>query len=242
MENPRPFELPGDVFVELRMALGYMSAADAVVAMQAGAMFDRRGLEPKFCGLVSWGYAKVTNLEKIRWDSDPSDWRGRFSHYDLGDLVDGVWVFWDDKWYRRFERAMEWQAQVALYGVEVYAGAELDKSLYAPLPAAHVEAVVWAVIDRWTGETSTPVHLPEPALQLLGEKIRDETLYVLRLLELDRSAHGGDVDITRSLLQLGDSARPDTPYMRSLTFVYRLAVELLEAEEERRWGGDGKLG
>jgi len=217
-------ELPGDILRDFRMSLGYMSAQDWADALRAGTRRGRhvRGLVYAFAGDSGWDYYRLNRLERVRWGSDPKDWRGSFSHKDLERLVDAGWLAEGDEYYQRFEQAIKWQAQVLQHGPSVYEGARPALVGYAPIPAAYVTVLLRQVFSQLPSDVFPGTAISPEEWGALEKRIEENATYVLMLLQLQRPPSEDDEETTRGLLQIGTgSEASDTPLVRTLRFLYR---------------------
>lgn len=231
-------ELPGNVLIELRMSRGYMSAKACAEGIQLEQRLNRRKAVAVLSKLTGWGYGKMNNIEGIKWGSSPEAWRTRFTKFDLEDLIEAGWIERDSEMCSRFEKSMEWQAKVLLYGTKVYQEAELDTSSYAPIPAEHLAILLRAVLSQAGPDIIPPALITDQMRVTLEQRLFDDTLFVLMVLQLSRRQGGEDeedtAEVTRGLLQIGtqDPDMPETPYMRTLHFAYRCVASLLRSEIE----------
>ena len=229
-------ELPGNVLIELRMSRGYMSAKACAEGIQVEQRIIRHKLVKAFSGLTGWGYGKMNNIEGIKWGSNHEAWRTRFTKYDLEDLIEAEWIERDSEMCSRFEKSMEWQARVFLYGIKVYQEAELDTDSYAPIPAEHLAILLRAVLSQAGHEIIPPALITDQMRITLEQRLFDDTLFVLMVLQLGRGQGGEDeedmAEVTMGLQQIVTQGpdMPETPYLRTLHFAYRCVTSLLSSE------------
>lgn len=220
------------------MSRGYMSAKAWAEGIQLEKRLIRRKLVKAFSGLTGWGYGKMNNIEGIKWGSNPEVWRTRFTKFDLEDLIEAKWVQRDSEMCSRFEKSMEWQARVLLYGTSVYQEVELDAESYAPIPTEHLAILLRAVLSQAGPEILPPALITDQMRVTLEQRLFDDTLFVLMVLQLSHRQGGEDeedmAEVTRGLQQIGtqDPDMPETPYLRTLHFAYRCVASLLSSEIE----------
>ena len=230
-------ELPGDVLIELRMRRGYMSARACIEGIRDEARSTGPRLVKAFSELTGWGYNKLNNIEGIRWGSDPKKWRATFTRADLNDLQKADWVKPGDEMFFRFEKAIEWQAKVSIGGMAVYQEAELDISAYTPISAEHLSSLVHAVLAQAGPGVIPPALITDEMRVVLEQRLFDDTLFVLMVLQLGRRGGEGEEDaaeVKRGLKQI-EMQGPDaseTPYLRTLRFAYHYVTSLLHSEAE----------
>ncbi|MHB1459466.1 MAG: hypothetical protein ACYC0V_21355 [Armatimonadota bacterium] len=215
-----------------------MSARACAEGIKVEQRLNRRKAVKVFSKLTGWGYGKMNNIEGIKWGSNPEAWRTRFTRFDLEDLIDAGWIERDSEMCSRFEKSLEWQARVLLYGPGVYQEMELDAESYAPIPAEHLAILLRAVLSQAGPEILPPKLITDQMRVTLEQRLFDDTLFVLMVLQLSHRQEGGDeedmAEVTRGLQQIGtqDPDMPETPYLRTLHFAYRCVASLLSSEVE----------
>jgi hypothetical protein len=147
-------ELPGDVLIAFRRWKGHPRSVTA------------------FAELAGTNYTKVHRLESIRWGVDASEWlTPYFDMTDLDAFIQARWMTVGDAWYRRFQRAFEWQAKVMQHGSVIYQGVAPEGSEYAPIYEEHLSVVIRAVFDKLEAKLAPSQTVEDANLKQAEEKV-----------------------------------------------------------------------
>jgi hypothetical protein len=211
VKKPKP-QLPGDVLVALRETEGFFSHRE-------------------FADTLAMSPTTLWRLEKVRWDSSPECWSRRVEHSDIETLVLAGWIKPGDVWWERFRTALAWQHLVLKYGKAIYADEGAPLRLLEPISEEHVLAMVAAVVTREVlRQTSNSTAFDEDRQRVLVDKVSAEVLFRLATMELVLTKESElpitpESEQTRAISDMMVPGDAETPYVRTLMFVYEWACQ-----------------